>query len=461
MEFKGDMLPMTRNPQTTTQRAGFLPGVAACLVAASAHCLTITPTFDSSISDNPTDGPAMIAAINAAIQVFETNYADTITINITFMVDTSVSLAQSDNSFAYVNYTAYRAALKSRATSANDALALSHLPATSTDPVIGGTQMLITVPLASVLGLTAESPNGAIVRFNTNLLNLTRPNPNNDNFDMQSAMEHEIDEILGGGGAGCNLDSFPQIGALDLFRYATNSANAKLARTWTLTNGDNAYFSVDGTNLWVRFNGLLAGDLGDFWGFNQDPVTYLPLYWSPPGVTPHAEVQDAYSTASYFSYPSNFTYYPTTNYYYEDTSPDLGTNELTMLDVIGWTLASAVAHTPAPAISIVHSAAHQITLSWVTNATTFTLQESSNLTAGSWVAAATGTKTPAVITIAGGREFFRLQDPTALLTVSPVGIAAKQPSADSRVERAIHVWLPPTYATGLEPNMKQGSALFK
>ncbi len=324
----------------------------------------------------------------------------------------------------------FRAALKNTATSANDALAISHLPDTTTDPVVGGTQMLITVPLANMLGLSGQSPDGCTIYFNTNLFNFSRPDPNNDNCDMQSAAEHEMDEVLGGGGAGCNLNSFPQIGATDLFRYSTNSANSTLARSWTLSNGDNAYFSVDGTHLWARFNTTVGGDLGDFWGFNQDPSTFLPLYWSPRGTTPRAEVQDAYETASFFSYPGNFVNYPTTNYYYENTSPDLGTNELTMLDVIGWTLAANVAQPVGPAISIVRSGKNRITLSWPTNATGYSLQQSTNLSPGSWTASATGTKNPAAITISGTRTFYRLNNPDAKPAFAAARLPAVELSAD-------------------------------
>jgi hypothetical protein len=427
----------------TKQLTKLLLAIAACCVASSSEGLTITPTFESSISGNIADGPAMMSAINAAIQDFETNYADSFSLNITFRVDTNVVLSQSDNIYAYVNYSDYLAALKSKATSVNDRLALSHLPNTSTDPVIGGTQMLITTPLASMLRLSELSPDGAVIRFNTNLLNFTRPALNNNNCDMQSAAEHEIDEVLGGGGAGCNLGQFPQVGATDLFRYATNSANAKLARTWTKSDGDNAYFSVDGTNLWSRFNMSAGGDLGDFWGFNQDPVSFLPLYWSPPGVTAHAEVQDAYATDGFFSYPANFAYYPTTNYYYENTAPDLGTNELTMLDVIGWTLAAKVTPATAPAILIVRSGAHQITLSWDNNDAGYTLQERANLSSGSWVASATGTKNPADITITNAVKFYRLDNLSVKPAVARAELAAAPSSAHTAVVRAIHVWMPP------------------
>ncbi|HEY3857093.1 MAG TPA: NF038122 family metalloprotease [Verrucomicrobiae bacterium] len=397
----------------------------------SSNCLTIVPTFDSSISGNSTDGPAMMAAINNAIAVFENDYSDKFTINITFVVDTSVALGESDIEFVSVSYSKFRAALKTRATSANDALALSHLPTTSTDPVVGGAEMMITTPLASLLGLTSRSPNGNTIYFNTNQVNMTRPNPNNDFSDLQSVIEHEMDEVLGGGGAGCTAGESSQIGSLDLFRYATNSTDRTLARTW-ITNGDNAFFSVDGTNLWARFNMIPGADLGDLWGFAQDQNTFLPLYWSPPGVTPHAEVQDAISTASFFSYPENFEFFPTTNYYYENTSPDLATNEMTMLDIIGWTLSAKATPPPVPIISFVGSGT-QLTLSWPTNAIGYSLQQSSSLMPGSWVAAATGAQNPAVISIADSQEFYRLVN----TSVTPALVATESPQAESSEEQRV------------------------
>jgi hypothetical protein len=411
--------------------------IAACCTAVPAFGLTIVPTFDTSISGNATDGPAMMAAINAAIGVFESNYADNFRINISFVADTNVGLGESDIAFSMVSYMNYRAALKSRATSANDALALSHLPTTTTDPVIGGTQMVISTPLASLLGLTSQSPDGNIIYFNTNVMYFTRPNPNGNYSDMQSVMEHEIDEVLGGGGAGCNAGVDSHIGATDLFRYATNNRDSTLARTW-ITTGDNAYFSVDGANLWARFNMIPGADLGDFWGFSQDQDTFLPLHWGPSGVTPRAQIQDSFATPSFFSYPTNFLFFPTTNYYYENTSPDLATNELAMLDVIGWTLAAKAVTQPSPAITFVRSGT-KITLSWPTNIAGYALQKSTNLRPGSWANSATGSKTPAVITISNNQEFYRLENTNAKPAFAGPELPVAEAAADQPVIRRIRV----------------------
>jgi hypothetical protein len=417
--------------------------VAACCVSASSSGLTIVPVFDSTISDDAANGPAMEAAINAAIHVFETNYLDDFTLNITFEVDTNVGLGESSVDFVLVDYTKFRDALISNATSVNDMRALSHLPATLNDPVIGGEQMTISVVLAKKLKLTSQTPIGNTIYFNTNIMNFTRPNPNNQNFDMQSVAEHEIDEVMGGGGSGCTAGAFPQIGATDLFRYATNSTNALVKRTWT-TTGDNAYFSVDGTNLWARFSMTPGSDLGDFWGVNFSDVTYLPLYWTPPGVTPHAQVQNAFATPAYFSFPANFEDYPTTNYYYENTSPDLSTNELTMLDVIGWTLAGKAS---TPSITLVVSKTNEISLYWNTNVAGYKLEETTNLSTGPWVEAATGTKSPAVITISNSQTFYRLENPNPEPAVvqapsSPEEPVSSAPPTTRRLRLALRPPLP-------------------
>ena len=165
-----------------------------------------------------------------------------------------------------------------------------------------------------------------------------------------------------------------------MFRYATNSANTTLARSWTTDNGDNAYFSVDGTNLWGQFNTVPGGDLCDFWGLAQDPVTYLPLYFSLPGVTPHAEVQDAYGTPGFFSYPTNDTGY--------------------------------------------------------------VLQENIGLAPGSWVGSATGYANPAVITATSAQKFYRLHYQPVAPAIAPAKSAAVQASTNTKIAWATHVLLP-------------------
>jgi hypothetical protein len=257
---------------------------------------------------------------------------------------------------------------------------------------------------------------------------------------MQSAIEHEINEVLGGGGSGCNLGFASYVGATDLFRYATNAVNSSLSRSWTTSLGDNAFFSLDGTNIWFRFNTGSGGDLGDFWGVAYDPNTYLPDYWSQSGVFPHAEVQNAFATPGFFEYSNNFVGYPTTNSYYENTSPDLGPNELTMMDVIGWTL---IPHLPPPVLALNLSGANKETISWSASYTGFFLQETTNLNSGSWFTSASGTNNPATVTNGVSHKYYRLYEP-AVSSAEPVVVVAPPAGTNAPVLRKLK---------GLQPSL--------
>ena len=108
-------------------------------------------------------------------------------------------------------------------------------------------------------------------------LTYTQPVPAYDGtnltYDATRTMEHEIDEVLGGGGSGSTLNDVaifgidnPQDpftfyqGALDLYRYA-----APGTPSFSTSSSDSSYFSVDGgvTDI-VGFNQYSQGDFADF-----------------------------------------------------------------------------------------------------------------------------------------------------------------------------------------------------
>jgi hypothetical protein len=386
-----------------------LAGMAVFGIAIPAYSLTIVPTFDSSITNSP-NGPAIVAAINGAIQTLQTNIAGNFTVYIHYTNDPAAALGESETWGNTYSYPAYLAALKSSAADANDTNAISKLPNSPTDPVIGGTNVYLTLALARHLGLgSGVGPDGfdSTIHLNMALMNFTRPPVNPDDYDLMSVVEHEDDEVLGTS-SGLPVTNF--IWAMDLFRYTTN-----LARTFT-TNGDNAYFSVDGTNLWARFNMNPDGDYGDFWSDNDE-------FWAPPGIPPHEQVQDAFA--------------------YNGTVRDVGPNELAMLDAVGWTLVSPVPKL-APTLWIVHSGAGQITLSWSVSFTGYTLQERTNLVSGSWVASATGTNNPAVIAVTGKTKFYQLYNPNP--PVVPEVVQAETvpvpPTSTSPLQRITRLYRP-------------------
>jgi hypothetical protein len=316
----------------------WLSCLALFALAAPAFSLTIVPTFDSSITNSPS-AAAMKAAINAAIQAFQTNYTDSLTVNIKFVNAPTTDLGGNVTYYGTYSYQQYIAALWSRATSLNDTKALSQLPITANDPVLGGSQIFLNLTQARLTGLVPPNTYGAsnldsTISLNMSVMNFTRPPTNSTNYDLVSVVEHEIDEVLG------TVSSLPEtdiISPADLFRYTTN-----LDRTFTTIPIDDAYFSVDGTNLWARYNTESDGDYGDWWSAND-------VFWAPPGLKPGPQVQDAFGAPG--------------------TVQDMATNEMTVLDVVGYTL--AVRLQPAPAIGIVRGAAGKFTLSWSTRARRF------------------------------------------------------------------------------------------
>lgn len=350
----------------------FLAGFAALGVAASAYGLTIIPTFDSSITGDP-NGAAMMTAINGAISVLQSNLTDNVTVKITFKSDESVGLGESSTFGFNVAYSDFIAALISHAASTRDIIALGKLPSGPNDPVIGGTQIHVTTAQARLLGLSSYSDTDSTISLKMSLMNFTRPPSNPDNYDLQQVTEHEMDEVLG---ISSHLPDTSYISPVDLFRYTTN-----LVRTFTVS-GDDAYFSIDGTNLLARYNMNSGGDYGDWWSF------FFPSNWSPvTGVTlNYPQVQDAFSGPN--------------------VAIDIGAAELAALDVVGWTLATAP--TAPPPLSIVRNGANQFTLSWTNTANGYVLQERTNLIAGAWNFSVTGSTNPAVLTTAVSQTFYRL-----------------------------------------------------
>lgn len=359
-----------------------LPAVAACCLATSAYGLTIIPTFDVSITTNA-NVVGITNAINAAIQVLQSNVVDNVTVNVTFVSDETVGLGQSSTLGEDVAYSDFLTALKSHAADSRDTNALSKLPNSAIDPVIGGTQIHLTTAQARVLGLDPSiAPSDSTVACKMSLMNFTRPPLVSTNYDLQQVLEHELDEVLGISSALNQTNYATEIWPADLFRYTTN-----LVRTYT-TNGDNAYFSPDGTNLVARYNTDPGGDYGDWWSIN------FPTNWSPvTGNTVNfPQVQDA------FSGPGN--------------TLDLGVAELAILDVVGWTLATAPA-TP-PTLTMVSSGANQFTVSWANTASGYVLQERTNLISGNWSFSTTGATNPAVLVTATSQKFYRLYKPAVL-----------------------------------------------
>lgn len=238
--------------------------LAACLLACcmSAQALVIVPTFDSSITSDP-NAATIESTINTAIQFYEARFSDPITVTIEFQEITTSGLFGHSSWWYYnISYSRYRTALQQDSTTTNDTVALANLPTGTSNPTTGtGTVRVKTANLRAI-GITGMNSGIAggydgIIGLHTSELNLSRASINPNKGDLLATAEHEMDEVLGLASA---LDSnasdpLPE----DLFRYTSSGS-----RTYT-TNGDNAYFSIDGTSLLARFNQNASEDHGDWW----------------------------------------------------------------------------------------------------------------------------------------------------------------------------------------------------
>lgn len=294
--------------------------MASLIAAFSAKALTITPTFDATIT-NDVNAATIENTINSAIQLYQARFSDPITVTIQFKeISTSGLYGQSQWWYYNEPYSSFRSALVSHATTANDTLALSLLPAASTNPVTGTSFISVKTANMHALGFSGNSGLAGgydgIIGLHTAQLNLSRATTLATKGDLLSTVCHEMDEVLG---MSSGLDFTPQDAnplPQDLFRYSSTGS-----RSYT-TNGDDAYFSIDGTNLLVRCNQSGSGDHGD--------------WWTAGAHTPR--VQDAFATNGKTPNPAE---------------------ELIALDVIGYTLVPV----PKPVITSTLVSGSQITLS--------------------------------------------------------------------------------------------------
>jgi hypothetical protein len=307
-------------------------GAAINAVPALAQNLDITPTFDSSIT-SLSDASTVESTIDTAISNLESDVTTVapVTVKILFN-NVSSGLGQSLTPQADLSYSTYLSDLQANPNkSAIQTSAYATLPAGPNTGINNATQVLLTAANLAAIGDTTDaaslvSGNGGYnsqISLNFSQLNDSRPDANPNLYDLQSVAAHEIDEVLGIGGNGSTLfqpgstppTSLPSdVGPLDLFRYS-----APGTRSFTYDPNTSAYFSIDSgsTNL-VYFNQQNGADGADFgdWGNPQGTGS---------GNTP-PQVQDAFGT------PGGMA--------------DLGRNELTALNVIGYDL--TVAAVPEP-----------------------------------------------------------------------------------------------------------------
>jgi hypothetical protein len=245
--------------------------------------LVITPTFDSTITNDPRSN-AIQAMIISAIQRYQALFADPITVSVRFRYASDrpdgtpleAGLVSASNSGIYqLDWDEYISALKADGTTVNDMNANATLPASALSPI-----MLTNSALGRAVGLNTPSvmfadsslgaggPYDGIVTINAAYpVQFTRP-VSAGNFDGEMFTEHEIDEVLG---TGSHIDTpAPQfLCPIDLFSWA--SLNAR-----NTSSTGQRFFSIDqGFHLLVQFNQTPGGDFGDYDSDGFCPANHL------------------------------------------------------------------------------------------------------------------------------------------------------------------------------------------
>lgn len=253
-------------------------GGASLSVQASG--LTVIATFDGSISKDPR-GADIIATINAALLIYQQKFSDDLTVNIKFVKSTD-GLGLNLTFVEGVTYADYRRALFDRASTLDDVTALAGLPENESNPVNNDPDMILTAPLARLLGLGGER-NGRVdstIKLNFSQMNILPSDNDPEKFSLTGAVLHEVDEVLGlQSELGRGTDG--PIGPMDLFRYDKTGK-----RSFTRDSGAQAFFSLDGTTDLVQFNQDGTGDYGDWLSVNGSPLPQVQDAFGTAGVVP-------------------------------------------------------------------------------------------------------------------------------------------------------------------------------
>src|SRR5262249_26643799 len=219
--------------------------------------LTINPTFDSSITNDP-DAAAIEAMISRAISIYESLFDDPFTIQIRFRYATTApdgtplppgTLSRSDLAVYTISWNTFVNALMADARTNNDLLANASLPGTALATSIkpssanGRAVGLDTPPAIAENGHLGGPYDGIVTLNSAHPFLFSRP-VNAGSFDAQRSTEHEIDEVIGLGTDAMLSNFRPQ----DLFSWSA-------AGQRNVTRTGSRYFSIDSgsTNI-VDFN---------------------------------------------------------------------------------------------------------------------------------------------------------------------------------------------------------------
>lgn len=243
---------------------------ATFTMGGAAHALLITPNFDISITGS-TNASGIESAITSAISTVDSLYSNAVSLTVNFSYNTASSgnlLTTTQYYYGY-SYGAYTTALANDAAAnpGNTTLATALANLGSGNDASGTKQMALSYGQALMLSSYGLAGPTLIANAAVNINSLQNFNQlsGSGGYDLIGGLEHELNEVLGGGGAGSTLNNLSstffgnKYSALDLYRYSAPDTPS------FSTTASSSYFSVDGgvTNI-VNFNQSPGGDYGDF-----------------------------------------------------------------------------------------------------------------------------------------------------------------------------------------------------
>lgn len=307
------------NSTTLLLALGCIPAGAQLTINANFNTSDFTGFYSGSTPiANLSDAATIETTINQAIAQVDSLVSTPLSLNINFLsvnsgLGSSVGTGMLD--LSYSSYLSYLQASPNK--SSADLTALASLP---TGPGTGvnnnATQVALGGALLDAIGDTSDgnssiaANNGfaGTIALNTSIMNLSRNPYDPSKYDLFSTVTHEVDEILGIGGAGSTLTASggaTDIGPLDLYRYSGPGV-----KSYSNSANTSSYFSINGGNIRLAyFNQNSGGDYAD-WGDGVVPADGSGN--NPP------QVQDAFGDST--------------------AEPNMGPNEVTALDVVGWNL---------------------------------------------------------------------------------------------------------------------------
>ena len=247
-----------------------LIGVLLGPIQASAWALSFNLMFDDSTNSVPT---GFSTAFDNAIQFYETNFTDPITINLQVgwgevAGQTLIPGALGESSASqpgFFQYATTKSDLVADAKSAADLIAIANLP--TSDPTNGAT-FKISRAQGKALGRTIGDGSAldGSVGFDSTANFTFDPNHRavTGKFDFIGVAEHEISEVMGRFGLSQNGAPSGRYGPIDMFRYSSPGM-------LDLAPANGAYFSINGGVTVINtFNGTGGGDLSDWAGATFD-----------------------------------------------------------------------------------------------------------------------------------------------------------------------------------------------